>query len=306
MIIGRASSRISYYSRAKVTTRHLPSQRTYRPILNFIPLDHSTDNMDVREKLRQHFMDQPADAQTGRWDAMWQQQVTPWDRWAPNPALVDVLNEKSNLIGGPANSDKRPKALVPGCGRGYDVLLFASHGYNAYGLDASQTAIAACNALEKDQGDDPSKYPAQTSRGERKFLYADFFKDDFLAQTNGGNFDVIYDYTFLCALPPELRPKWASRMSELLAPDGRLVCLEFPLAKPPASGGPPHGLSSELYVQLFKRPGEEVRYGEDGYVLPEAGEADAKTGFVRVEHWQPERTHEVGKGTDWVSVWKHV
>lgn len=288
------------------------SQRTYRPILTFIPTSLDMDiggPVDVREKLRQHFLDQPAESQTGRWDAMWQQQVTPWDRWTPNPALVDILNSKSNLIPEANSSKTRPKALVPGCGRGYDVLLFASHGYNAYGLDASQTALEASKALEHDQGDDESKYPVksqQVGRGERKFLLADFFKDDFLKETGGGNFDVIYDYTFLCALPPELRPKWAKRMSELLAPNGRLVCLEFPLAKPPATGGPPHGLSSELYVQLFKQPGAAMKYGEDGYVQAEGGEVDAKTGLVRVEHWQPERTHDVGKGKDWVSVWKHV
>jgi hypothetical protein len=110
----------------------------------------------------------------------------------------------------------------------------------------------------------------------------------------------------LCAIPPELRPQWSKRMSELLARNGSLICLESPLAKPPKAGGPPHGLSSELYVQLFKRPGRDVGYAEDGHVAPDERSLDRLSGLVRVAHWSPARTHEVGKGTDTMSIWKHA
>jgi hypothetical protein len=272
----------------------------------------SFGNMDDREKLRQHFLGQPGPEQTNKWDGLWQQGTTPWDRSVPSPALIDALSEKADTLGAAAvagDSKTRKRALVPGCGRGYDVLLFSSHGYDAYGLDASQTAIDYCKALAQEQGDDNSKYPVkdeQLGRGEQKFVYADFFKDDFLAQTNGGKFDVIYDYTFLCALPPDMRPRWSKRMSELLAFNGHLICLEFPLTKPPTSGGPPHGLSSELYVELFKRPGEEVNYDQDGYVKPDGASTQSQEALVRVDHWQPARSHQVGAGSDRVSIWKHA
>lgn len=268
--------------------------------------------MDNRERLRQHFRDQPAEAHTGRWDAMWQQNITPWDRSEPNPALIDTLLEKSDIIGNSTqqeSSTHRMRALVPGCGRGYDVLLLASHGFDAYGLDVSQTAIDGCTTLDKQQGDDATKYPIKNEhvgRGSRTFLMADFFQDDLSPHTGGGKFDVIYDYTFLCAIPPELRPKWAKRMTELLAPGGSLICLEFPLAKSPKAGGPPHGLSSDLYVQLFKQPGQGVNYDNDGHAVPDDTAADAQTGLVRVAHWKPARTHEVGKDTDLVSIWQHA
>jgi SAM-dependent methyltransferase len=268
--------------------------------------------MDDREKLRQHFQDQPAEAQTGRWDAMWQQKVTPWDRSEPNPALIDALNEKHDIVGASTEKSEivqRKKALVPGCGRGYDVLLLASYGYDAYGADVSQTAIDACNELDRDQAEDSAKYPikdAAIGRGSRNFLLVDFFNDDLLSHTGGSKFDVIYDYTFLCAIPPQLRPKWSKKMSELLAPGGSLICLEFPLAKSPKAGGPPHGLSSELYVQLFKQPGEEVEYGEDGHVKFNDSQLNEQSGLSRVAHWQPSRTHQVGQGTDKVSIWQHA
>lgn len=78
--------------------------------------------------------------------------------------LIDALEEKTDIIGsstGTGGTTRRKKALIPGCGRGYDVLLFASHGYDAYGLDVSQTAVNACQELDKEQGDDAMKYPVK-------------------------------------------------------------------------------------------------------------------------------------------------
>lgn len=263
------------------------------------------------DELRKHFSAIPAEEQAGGWDAMWQRKVTPWDRSAPNPALVDALRDRCDVLGPPLKESvgkERKRALVPGCGRGYDVFLFASHGYDAFGLDMAKTAIDGCNELRAQEGDDPDKYPvsnADVGRGGTTFLKADFFKDDFLGQTGGENFDLIYDYTFLCALPPSLRWKWAKRMSELLAPKGVLICLEFPLAKPPKSGGPPFGLSSQLYIELFKQPGAEVTYAEDGYVDVDDDRRVGSEGLIRLAHWQPERTHSIGKGIDMVSMWQH-
>ena len=262
----------------------------------------------IPEKLRQQFVEIPAEQQSTGWNALWTQKFTPWDRDLPSPALVDTLNQKADLFG--PRSEKataRRRALVPGCGRGYDVLLFASHGYDAYGLDAAETAIESARTLQAEQGNDETKYPVRSSlgRGVAEFVTADFFKDDFLENIGGGSFDVVYDYTFLCALPPDLRAKWAKRMSQLLAPEGRLVCLEFPLGKDPKLGGPPHGLTSELYEELFKSPGREVQYDAAGWVSPDSQVGVSGDALERIAHWRPEHTHAVGQGKDMVSVWRH-
>ncbi|TKA30724.1 hypothetical protein B0A50_02444 [Salinomyces thailandicus] len=276
-------------------------------------------DQDVRERLRQHFADLPPEDQAGAWNAMWQQNITPWDRGLPNPALIDTLTNLSGMLGrpfkdpdDPSKSPRRKKALVPGCGRGYDVLLLAAAGYNAYGLDTSTLAISSAQDLANEPDRDSKYAPAIPSeegggRGEAEFLEADFFKDAFLAHTDGGEFDIIYDYTFLCALPPALRPAWAKRMSDLLSPTGHLICLEFPLKKEPRLGGPPHGLTCELYEQLLKQPGTEVKYDSGGYVIVEEGGVGRADGaLTRVARWKAERTHEVGKGGDYVSVWMHL
>jgi len=99
------------------------------------------------------------------------------------------------------------------------------------------------------------------------------------------------------------------RMSNLLNKTGCLVCIEFPTYKEPSTGGPPWGLPTEVYEAHLMRPGEKVENDIDGYVskeyLEQVRQSPNENGLLRIAHWQPERTHEIGKGTDWMAVWKH-
>lgn len=264
--------------------------------------------MEQREQLRHHFSSIPAKEQTAGWDEMWQRKITPWDRSMSNPALIDTLEQRAATLGPAVNGTERKRALVPGCGGGYDVLLLASFGYDAVGIDAAPSAIEKCKALAAREAQAETKqYPikhAEVGAGKAEYLVADFFGNDYLPGKHK-KFDLIYDYTFLCALPPELRPAWAKKMSDLLSATGILICLEFPLAKPAASGGPPHGLSEQLYLELFKQPGEEIEYGSDQFAVATGREASA-SGLKRVDRWVPERSHQAGQGTDSVSLWRHA
>lgn len=102
-----------------------------------------------------------------------------------------------------------------------------------------------------------------------------------------------------------MRPFWALRMAEILGTEGCLICVEFPSAKDPKLGGPPYALSPPVYLQHLGHPGEDIPYGEDGHVLENTSSLANTRALRRIAHWQPERTHEIGKGQDWVSVWKH-
>lgn len=264
----------------------------------------------ARSKLRETFEGRPLDQQVGGWDELWKQDVTPWDRAGPSRALADAVIERADLIGSPikpGSTKQRRRALVPGCGRGYDVLLLASLGFDAYGVDGSESAIEAARKLKTEAGntDTYRVVDEQVGRGQDRFIVNDFFKDDFLVSTDGGEFDLIFDYTFLCALPPALRPSWAKRMSQLLAPGGHLVCLEWPLHKPPKDGGPPHGLSEELYGALLSKPGHDVEYDADGKVSPPSTGEKTDNALICVERYRPTTTHEAGKDSDYVSIWRH-
>ncbi|KZF19006.1 putative thiol methyltransferase [Xylona heveae TC161] len=266
---------------------------------------------EVRQRLREHFS-VPADALNDRWSALWDKgDFLPWDRGLPNPALVDTLVERHDLLGSPLVDDpetgkkRRKRAFVPGCGRGYDVLLLASFGYDAFGLEVSESAVRQCERIARESGD---KYPVRdeaAGAGTAKFVLGDFFKTDFERET-GSKFDLIYDYTFFCALPPSLRPAWALRHSQLLArPDGNLICVEFPTYKDPSTGGPPFGVTPSIYIGHLSHPGEDLPYSEEGYIADVSARGATKEDLERVAHWRPIRTHEIGKDTDWVSVWRH-
>lgn len=137
------------------------------------------------------------------WASLWEKgDDLPWDRGFPNPALEDTLVERAGTVGRPLaqrpdGSSFRRKALVPGCGRGVDVLLLASFGYDAYGLEYSPGAIEACKkeeaASEKEyQVRDPS-----IGKGKVTWVQGDFFDDAWLKAIDvpRNGFDIIYDYT---------------------------------------------------------------------------------------------------------------
>lgn len=54
----------------------------------------------------------------------------------------------------------------------------------------------------------------------------------------------------------------------------------------------------------LNNPGVEQPYDAEGNIIANSVEGESGTGMQRIAHWRPERTHEIGKGTDWVSVWR--
>lgn len=162
---------------------------------------------DARARLLAHFSGDTA-AHSDRWSELWDKgDFLPWDRGTPNPAVEDVLAHRQDLIGDCFVRDgqggqRRKKALVPGCGRGYDVMLLASFGYDVYGLEVSESAMRMCM---REQDTNGHKYPVRdvtVGAGKVTFLAGDFFGDAWLSDVDGGPvFDFIYDYTVDAAAP---------------------------------------------------------------------------------------------------------
>jgi len=137
-----------------------------------------------------------------KWSDLWDKgDFLPWDRGTSNPALVDVLSLGQDLLGSCFLEDafetrRRKRALVPGCGKGYDVLLLASFGYDAFGLEVSETAVKRCYEEQETHGD---KYPVRDEKGgagKVTFMFGDFFGTDWMKNVEGdGKVDLIYDYS---------------------------------------------------------------------------------------------------------------
>ena len=166
-----------------------------------MPPETSDQPTDDRARLLAHFEGDTADHQS-RWSKLWDRgDFLPWDKGAPNPALIDLLTSKDGVSIGNAREEhggngrrRRRRVLVPGCGRGYDVLLFASFGFDAYGLEVSDSAVKRCKEEQEING---HKYPLQndSSAGNVQFLNGDFFGDAWAQDVGLDSFDVIYDYT---------------------------------------------------------------------------------------------------------------
>jgi SAM-dependent methyltransferase len=155
--------------------------------------------------------------------------ITRYDAGYANPALIDFLAHpatpplsstsnptpgapKQGTIDGPGifglpspvkKDGTRRKALVPGCGKGYDVALLASYGYDAYGLEVSPHAADKANAYLKDAGKGAleGEYNIKDEKigqGMMVCLLGDYFEDAWVKEAGAeveGGFDVIYDNT---------------------------------------------------------------------------------------------------------------
>lgn len=88
-------------------------------------------------------------------------------------------------------------------------------------------------------------------------------------------------------------------MASLLKKGGLVVCFEFPMYKDLKVHGPPWGLNG-VHWNLLSR-------GGDGLITGDAGEAEAEElpegQFTRKLYIKPERTYEMGNGTDMLSVY---
>lgn len=204
---------------------------------NFGNLADNADLSDIKDRLTETFgsVDKPVDARQhpDRWDKLWKDNFLPWDKYVPGPALIEAINVL--LLGKPldppreADDDKHPdtilpgtsvrlpdpvldsassttgtrrrrRALVPGCGRGYDVFFLASAGYDAVGLDVSSIACDQANNLYKSLEESGWEgYPLlrpDVSRGNVEFRAGDFFSNEWETEDEKANgWDLIYDYT---------------------------------------------------------------------------------------------------------------
>ncbi|KAH9951785.1 S-adenosyl-L-methionine-dependent methyltransferase [Amylocystis lapponica] len=206
-----------------------------------------------------------ADYQSEGWVKAWQAKVTPWDAGHAQPPLRVLLESERLPL------PKSGRALVPGCGRGYDAILIASAlGLNTLGVDISSIAVAGANELV-------ASSPAAPI-GKVTFEVRDFFA---LGTSVEEQFDLVYDYTFFVALPPSQRGEWGRKMSAVIKPGGYLITLVFPLDSPKDLGPP-------WYVEV-------------GHYAEVLGD-----GWERVLDEIPTVISESHKGQDRLVVWKRL
>ena len=156
------------------------------------------------------------------WEKRYQNNDTGWDTGKITTPLKEYIDQIKN---------KDLKILIPGAGNGYEFDYLIGNGFsNVTVIDIAKQPI---EALKK-------KNPKHT---------ANFIQGNFFELNN--TFDLIIEQTFFCALHPEMRSKYATKMYSLLEENGKIAGLlfEFPLTEV----GPPFGGSKEEYFNLFSQ-----------------------------------------------------
>ena len=184
------------------------------------------------------------------WEQRYRSGTTPWD-FGGVPSRVTRYLE-SHHHGG--------EALIPGCGNGHEIEAFADAGFNVTAIDLAPTAVAR------------ARQNLPPTLAERVLL-GDFFTHDF----SPAPFDLVYERTFLCALPPEQRSAYVRRMARLLKPGGTLVGF-FVLGE--ECGGPPYYLNAGDDRRLF---------GHDFVLVNEERVAEPFPLFGDAERWREYR-----------------
>ena len=168
------------------------------------------------------------------WEQAYDDGVTPWDlRGATQPLRVLAAEGLFSRLGLP----RTPRVALPGCGRGHDLKVFAELGMEVTGFDVADRAVTEARGL------------LRLNRVSADVLCRDVLG---LSPEFEGAFDLVYDYTFLCALKPQLRAAYARALVAILRPEALLLILAFPMMtrREPLQGPPFRVLETDL-VRIF-------------------------------------------------------
>lgn len=155
------------------------------------------------------------------WENRYEKNETGWDVGEISTPIKEYIDQLEN---------KSIKILIPGAGNGYEFEYLIKNGFsNSYVADFASIPLQNIKNRLPDLKDD-------------QLICSDFFELE-------GEYDLILEQTFFCALDPQLRTKYVEKMKSLLKPNGKIAGLlfQFPLTEV----GPPFGGSAKEYIKLF-------------------------------------------------------
>ena len=156
------------------------------------------------------------------WNKQYESNTTGWDLGEVSPPIKAYIDQIEN---------KNCRILIPGCGNTYEAdYLLQQNFTNITIIDIAPTLVKKLNIK---YADNPNIH----------IILGDFF-------THEGQYDLIIEQTFFCAINPTLRELYVKKMNELLAPNGKLMGVlvnrTFDVQ------GPPFGGSQDEYKKSFE------------------------------------------------------
>ena len=156
------------------------------------------------------------------WEGRYASKNTGWD-------IGDISTPIKVFVDG--LSDKSLRVLIPGAGNGHEAIYMREKGFVK--VTVLDWSVSALNNIKSASPGFPDDY----------LIKGDFFE-------HLGQYDLILEQTFFCAIDPKLREKYATKVAQLLKPQGRLVGLLFDA--PLNEDHPPFGGHKEEYLSYFK------------------------------------------------------
>ncbi|ATL49799.1 SAM-dependent methyltransferase [Chitinophaga caeni] len=164
----------------------------------------------MREVLDKHY-----------WNQRYRTGATGWDLGQVSPPIAAYIDQCQNL---------KARILIPGGGNSYEAQYLWEKGFTDITVvDISDELIENLKRKYRDTG--------------IKFISEDFFQ-------HLGEYDIIIEQTFLSALDPSLRDRYAKKMYSLLWQNGRFIGVIF--KRQFDEPGPPFGGSVKDYRRLFE------------------------------------------------------
>jgi SAM-dependent methyltransferase len=156
------------------------------------------------------------------WTNRYKNNTAQWDIGNPSTPIAEYIDQLTN---------NELKILIPGCGNSYEAEYLVEKGFsNVFLIDLSPEPIEQFKLRNP-------KFP------QNQLIVGDFFEHD-------GQYDLILEQTFFCAINPSLRNKYIEKMNQLLTKGGKLVGLLFNCHF--ESEGPPFGGDINEYLNLFE------------------------------------------------------
>ncbi|MDQ6965037.1 MAG: methyltransferase domain-containing protein [Mariprofundales bacterium] len=155
------------------------------------------------------------------WEARYQRGDTGWDRGEASAALPHFID----------HTPPQANILVPGCGRGHEVIELAKSGFTVTALDIAPSATTHLSTKLAEQS-----------------LHAQLICQDLFTFTTNHPFDAIYEQTSLCAIQPNQRHDYERCLHSWLKPGGVLFAL---FMQSQTDGGPPFHCDISAMRQLF-------------------------------------------------------
>ena len=155
------------------------------------------------------------------WNSKYENETIGWDLGEVSPPIKEYIDQLEN---------KDLRILIPGAGNAYEAKYLVKKGFiNITVVDIAPQLIQNLQEEFKDNR-------------AIQLIHGDFFR-------HTGEYDLIIEQTFFCAIHPSLRPKYIKKMKSLISKKGKICGLLF---NREFNGGPPFQGNKDEYITLMK------------------------------------------------------